>query len=44
VGSLLAGSVMIPHFGAPLTFTIAGALQICLAVYFLTVNRRVAVL
>ena len=44
VGSLLAGSVMIPHFGAPLTFTIAGGLQICLAVYFLTVNRRVAVL
>ena len=44
VGSLLAGSVMIPHFGAPLTFTIAGALQILLAVYFLTVNRRVAVL
>jgi hypothetical protein len=36
--------VMIPHFGAPLTFTIAGGLQICLAVYFLTVNRRVAVL
>jgi predicted MFS family arabinose efflux permease len=44
VGSLLAGSVMIPHFGAPLTFTIAGGLQILLAVYFLTVNRRVAVL
>lgn len=44
VGSLLAGSVMIPHFGAPLTFTIAGALQILLAVYFLTINRRVAVL
>jgi predicted MFS family arabinose efflux permease len=44
VGSLLAGSVMIPHLGAPLTFTIAGGLQILLAVYFLTVNRRVAVL
>jgi len=44
VGVLLVGTAMIPHFGAPLTFTIAGALQILLAVYFLTVNRRVAVL
>jgi len=35
---------MIPHLNAPLTFTITGALQILLAVYFLTVNRRVAVL
>jgi hypothetical protein len=35
---------MIPRFHAPLTFTIAGALQILLALYFLTVNRRVAVL
>ncbi|MCU1337260.1 MAG: major facilitator superfamily 1 [Bryobacterales bacterium] len=42
VGSLLVGTVMIPHFHAPVTFTIAGALQILLAVYFLTVNRRVA--
>jgi len=44
VGVLLVVTAMIPHFGAPLTFTIAGALQILLAVYFLTVNRRVAVL
>ena len=44
VGGLLVGTLMIPHFDAPLTFTIAGALQILLAVYFLTVNRRVAVL
>ena len=44
VGSLIVGSLMIPHFGAPVTFTIAGALQILLAIYFLTVNRRVAVL
>ena len=44
VGSLLVGTIMIPRFGAPLTFTIAGALEILLAIYFLTVNRRVAVL
>ena len=44
VGGLLVGTLMIPHFGARLTFTIAGALEIVLALYFLTVNRRVAVL
>jgi predicted MFS family arabinose efflux permease len=44
VGTLLVGTLMIPRFHAPLTFTIAGALQILLALYFLTVNRRVAVL
>jgi len=44
VGSLLVGTLMIPHFGAPMTFTITGGLQILLALYFLTVNRRVATL
>jgi len=44
VGALVVGTLMIPRFHAPLTFTIAGGLQILLAVYFLTVNRRVAVL
>jgi MFS family permease len=44
VGSLLVGTLMIPHFGAPLTFTITGGLQILLALYFLTINRRVAAL
>lgn len=44
VGGLLVGTLMIPHFGAPMTFTITGGLQILLALYFLTVNRRVAVL
>jgi predicted MFS family arabinose efflux permease len=44
VGTLLVGTLMIPRFHAPLTFTIAGALEIVLALYFLTVNRRVAVL
>ena len=44
VGVLLIGTLMIPRFHAPLTFTITGALEILLAVYFLTVNRRVAAL
>jgi MFS family permease len=44
VGGLIVGTLMIPHFGAPLTFTITGGLQILLALYFLTANRRVAVL
>jgi predicted MFS family arabinose efflux permease len=44
VGALLVGTLMIPRFHAPLTFTIAGGLQILLALIFLTVNRRVAVL
>ena len=44
VGVLLVGTLMIPRLHAPLTFTITGALEILLAAYFLTVNRRVAVL
>jgi len=43
VGGLIVGA-LIPQFTAPLTIAIAGGLQILLAVYFLTVNRRVAVL
>lgn len=43
VGSLIVGA-LIPHFTAPVTIACAGALQVLLAVYFLTVNRRVAVL
>jgi hypothetical protein len=43
VGGLIVGS-LIPHFTAPITIAIAGGLQILLAAYFLTVNRRVAVL
>ena len=43
VGNLIVGA-LIPHFTAPVTIAVAGGLQILLAVYFLTVNRRVAAL
>lgn len=43
VGSLIVGA-LIPHFTAPVTIACAGVLQVVLALYFLVVNRRVAVL
>jgi hypothetical protein len=43
VGGLIVGS-LIPHFTAPITIACAGVLQVVLALYFLTLNRRVAAL
>jgi predicted MFS family arabinose efflux permease len=43
IGAPIAGT-LIPIFGAPAVTAVCGVLMVCLALYFLLVNRRVAML